>query len=166
MTGIDGKRREHRKDALVEVRAEIRPIRLVEIGEGGEDNARCGKFRDKFVEEDRFGTSALDLETLADLTQLGAGGTPIGGAISEPSRDLILQTSDAEAFGSGNVTLMDSGAVALATLVKGHKLLQGRVPAGCLRYLRVVYTIGTAAMTAGKVNAVLTDGVDRSFKVQ
>jgi len=78
----------------------------------------------------------------------------------------ILQTSDAEAFGSGNVTLMDSGTIALATLVKGHKLLQGRIPAGCKRYLRVVYTIGTTTMTAGKVNAVITDGVDRSFAVQ
>jgi hypothetical protein len=78
----------------------------------------------------------------------------------------ILQTSDAEAFGSGNVTLLDSGAVALATLAQGYHVIQAAVPAGVLRYLRVVFTIATAEMTAGKFNAFLTDGIDRTFKVK
>lgn len=99
----------------------------------------------------------LFLDVSVDTTCTSAGAATV---------QATLQTSDAEAFGSGNVTLMDSGAVAVATLVKGYKLLQGRIPAGALRYLRVVYTIGTAELTAGKFNAIATTGVDRTFAVQ
>jgi len=77
----------------------------------------------------------------------------------------ILETSDDEAFGTSN-TLLSTGAVAVATLVKGYRIIQARVPAGVLRYLRVKYTIADAALTAGKFNAILTTGIDRTFAVQ
>lgn len=77
----------------------------------------------------------------------------------------ILETSDDEAFGT-STTLMSTDAIAVATLVQGYKILQGRVPSGVLRYLRCKYTIGTTTMTAGKINAILTNGIDKSFAVQ
>jgi hypothetical protein len=76
-----------------------------------------------------------------------------------------LQTCAESTFASPT-TLLASGAIPVASLVQGYRVLQGRVPGGVLRYLRVVYTVGVAALTAGKFNAFLTDGVDRSFVVK
>jgi len=73
-----------------------------------------------------------------------------------------LETSADEAFGT-STTLLSTSAIAVATLVKGYKMLQARLPAGTLRYLRLKYTIGTAALTAGKFNGILTTGIDRTY---
>lgn len=66
-----------------------------------------------------------------------------------------LETSDAEAFGSGVVTLMDSGALAKTALVANYQPFKIKLPYGCKRYLRMTYTIGTAVLTAGAFDAGL-----------
>jgi len=63
-------------------------------------------------------------------------------------------------------TLVASAAIPVASLVQGYRCLQVRVPSGAARYLQVYYTAGTENLSAGKFNAVLTDGVDNSFAVK
>lgn len=77
-----------------------------------------------------------------------------------------LQTSDAEAFGSGVDTLIATGAIGKATLVAGYTVIRTRLPTGLKRYVRMVYTIGTAALTAGKFSAALVPGTDLQNAVQ
>lgn len=70
-----------------------------------------------------------------------------------------LQTDDAANFGSA-VTLYTTGAIGKATLVAGHVPVKMRVPLGVKRYLRMLYTIGTADLTAGAWTAGLVKDVD------
>lgn len=65
-------------------------------------------------------------------------------------------TDSTSAFASP-VTLMSQPAQAItAVAAAGSKILQAKLPTGCKQYLRVVYTIGTAALTSGKFDAYLT----------
>lgn len=69
-----------------------------------------------------------------------------------------LQTDDDPAFGSAT-TIWSSGALALAALVQGYRIPPLYLPEGITeRYMRVLYTIGTATTTAGKVTAALASG--------
>jgi hypothetical protein len=73
-----------------------------------------------------------------------------------------LETDDNASFSSAT-TLWDSGAIGKATLVQGYRPTGQAglpLPSGCERYLRVTYTIATAALTAGKFDAYLADGAD------
>ncbi|UOF77210.1 major capsid protein [Caudoviricetes sp.] len=67
----------------------------------------------------------------------------------------VLQTATDLAFTSP-ITLMTSGSIAKASLVKGYNILQGAIPIGAKRYLRIVYTVGTADFTAGKISSFIT----------
>ncbi len=67
-----------------------------------------------------------------------------------------LETDDNAAFSSAK-ELWASSAIAKATLVAGYQVCAIRIPAGCERYLRVTYTVGTAALTAGVFDAFLTE---------
>ena len=49
-------------------------------------------------------------------------------------------------------------ATAVASLVAGYELLRFKLPPGVRQYSKLVYTIGTAVMTAGKVSAYLEYG--------
>jgi hypothetical protein len=72
----------------------------------------------------------------------------------------LLQTDSAEDFGSAT-TLWTSAAIGKATLVAGYEVV--RLPINGLplkRYVRVAYTIGTAALTAGKFDAFLSADAD------
>lgn len=75
-----------------------------------------------------------------------------------------LLTDDNAAFSSAS-TLWDSGAIGKATLVDGYQVCRIRVPKGAERYLKVVYTIGTAALTAGKFDAFLSPSVQDTYAV-
>lgn len=67
-----------------------------------------------------------------------------------------LETSSAEDFdGGAEVTLFDTGDIAEATLVKDYRPFKIKLPRGTKRYLRMVYTIGTQALTAGAFDAGL-----------
>jgi hypothetical protein len=65
---------------------------------------------------------------------------------------VALQTDTSSGFGSA-VTLATGSTIAVAQLSAGAELAKFRIPRGVLRYLRLVYTVGTAAMTAGSVTA-------------
>lgn len=51
---------------------------------------------------------------------------------------------------------------ALAALVAGATLWQTSPPAGTRRYLRVVFRVGTAALTAGKFEAFISTDIQRN----
>lgn len=76
-----------------------------------------------------------------------------------------LITDEDTGFATAPVTLWDSGAIGKATLVDGYAVARVRVPKGTKRYLKVVYTIGTAVLTAGKFDAFLSPSVQDSFDV-
>lgn len=64
-----------------------------------------------------------------------------------------LLTDDDPAFGTATTFPLVSTA-ALSALTTGAVLYQGRLPLGMKRYRKLVYAVGVAAMTAGKVDAV------------
>lgn len=96
---------------------------------------------------------------------LGAGGpVPIRIQVTETFNNLtsmntILETSDAEGFGSGVTILAETGDVPLASLVQGAVLSPQYVPLGASkRYLRVRYDITGTAPTTGAVTAGIVAG--------
>ena len=65
-----------------------------------------------------------------------------------------LQTDSAEGFGSA-VNLVDTGALAQATCVKGYRPIDIYLPNNVKRYVRFYYTVGTANGTGGTITAGL-----------
>lgn len=63
-----------------------------------------------------------------------------------------LVTSVDEAFTSP-VTLLTTPAIPKATLVRGYQFAIGFLPPGVLQFTKLVYTVATGPMTAGKINA-------------
>jgi hypothetical protein len=72
---------------------------------------------------------------------------------------ISLQTASDAAFTSP-VTLLTSDAISKVTLTQGYQAFFAVIPRGCLRYLRLYYTVTTGPMTAGKVTSSLSlDGL-------
>lgn len=71
--------------------------------------------------------------------------------------NIQLQTSE---DGSTYTTLCESGAIPLANLVAGSRLLAAPVPMGVKKYLRVYYSVGTGPLTAGAFTAGLVLDLD------
>ncbi len=71
---------------------------------------------------------------------------------------VVLQTDDNVSF-TTPVEFPLTGALALAALGANTELVKQRLPIGLERYIRVVYRIGTAATTAGTVDAFLVKDV-------
>ena len=65
-----------------------------------------------------------------------------------------LVTDDNEAFSSAT-TLLSTPAIPKATLVRGYQFSIGYLPPNVERYVKLVYTVGTADFTAGNINAAL-----------
>jgi hypothetical protein len=57
-------------------------------------------------------------------------------------------------------TLVQSDAIAVASLVAGYKFLPGELLGGTQRFIRLNYVIGTAAMTGGTLKAALVPSLD------
>ena len=57
-------------------------------------------------------------------------------------------------------TLAESAAIPVASLVQGYRFFENGVPGPTSRYLRLNYVVGTAAMTAGKLDAALVPSLD------
>ena len=72
----------------------------------------------------------------------------------------LVQMADDEDFTENAETIVDTGAVAVANLGAGVKLIQQRLPLALRQYMRVRTTVATADLTAGKVDIHLVDGVD------
>lgn len=71
----------------------------------------------------------------------------------------VLQDS---ADGSTWADVLAGAALPVASVVAGAVLLQTQPPVGTRRYLRVVYRVGTAALTAGKFEAYFGLDVQRN----
>lgn len=65
-----------------------------------------------------------------------------------------LQTDDNESF-STPTTIHTSGAIGVATLVAGYRSIDLPLPSNTERYVRLYYTIASAATTSGTVTAGL-----------
>ena len=72
----------------------------------------------------------------------------------------VLQDS---ADGSTFADALVGPVVPVASVVQGVALLQACPPLGMRRYFRIVYRIGTAALTAGKFTAYVSFDVQRNI---
>lgn len=112
-----------------------------------------------------------------NIINLGAGYDEWKAALiadyGEAAKELYLHVIVSTTFTSGGsatlqVALQDSAdgaafaatsppvataAIAKASLVAGYELLRVKLPSDLRQYVKLVYTIGTAAMTAGAVDA-------------
>jgi hypothetical protein len=127
--------------------------------------------RTEFADATALNTGAAGDYVIGDVVDLGAAGRDIGNG---EELELVVQV-DTTATSGGSATLaislatddnsslssptkiVTSPAVAVASLTAGTTVFRVRVPAGTYeRYIGIVQTTGTAAFTAGKINAFLT----------
>lgn len=74
---------------------------------------------------------------------------------------VVTALHDTEAaFGDDPVTFFTSALLAIADLVAGETIVKTRLPANMGAFMKCVYTVATADMTAGKLDAFLTPDVD------
>lgn len=71
----------------------------------------------------------------------------------------VLQDS---ADGSTFADVAMGPAIAVASVVAGVNLLQIQPPVGMRRYFRVAWRVGTAALTAGKFTAYVSNAIQRN----
>lgn len=119
--------------------------------------------QDETTVADHTSDNIVDLTTAGDAIDslwLEVGVHTAATSDGNATLTVALQTSVDDAFTSP-ITLLTTAAIGKADLTKGAKLIQTRIPMGCKRYLRVLYTIGTAVLTGGKFNAYLVSGIDK-----
>ncbi|RAI15332.1 MAG: hypothetical protein DKM22_04270 [Candidatus Melainabacteria bacterium] len=75
-----------------------------------------------------------------------------------------VQTDDAENF-SNAVTLAETGAIAVASLVAGYKFPIKFLPKGIKKYLRLYYTVAGSNATTGKITAGIVDGSNEGHHI-
>ena len=93
----------------------------------------------------------LEFWTNVNTTAAAAGAATV---------NVQLQTSPDNATWT---TIYDSGALALASLVAGKRVLSTKVPQGVLKYLRVNYVVGTGPLTAGAFTSGINLDVDANY---
>lgn len=93
----------------------------------------------------------LEFWTNVNTTAAAAGAATV---------NVQLQTSPDNATWT---TIYDSGAMALASLVAGKRVLSTKVPQGVLKYLRVNYVVGTGPLTAGAFTSGINLDVDANY---
>lgn len=128
--------------------------------------------RNEFADATALSTAATGLALVGNVIDLGTDGVndvegmylvvQIDTAVTSAGAATVAFTlaSDAQAAiavdGSATVHAT-TAAVAKATLVGGYTVAQIALPKGQYeRYLGILQNVGTAALTAGKVNAFLT----------
>lgn len=78
---------------------------------------------------------------------------------------ITLNTDDALNAGGTDLaadnTLWTSASIAKTALTDGAMLVKMPLPPGIQRYLRLTYTVGTANLTAGAIDAGLVWGIDQ-----
>ncbi len=72
----------------------------------------------------------------------------------------VLQDS---ADGSSWADVVAGPAVAVASVTAGTTLLQVQPPTGMRRYFRIAWRVGTAALTAGKFTAYVSNSIQRNI---
>lgn len=135
--------------------------------------------RTEFADATALATAGTGRQLVGDVIDLGATSQDIG--TGEPLY-LVIQAaanftsggaatvafelaSDAQAAiatdGSATVRFATS-AIPVATLVAGYLVAAVQLPAGNYeRYLGILANVGTAALTAGSINAFLTHDISR-----
>jgi hypothetical protein len=115
------------------------------------------------LQQDNASTNILDTGAAQDegigqsvylTVKCSTTATSGGSATVQP----VLQTATDAAF-TTPIDVLIGTATAVASVTAGTELLKAKLPTGLKRYLRVVYRIGTAALTAGKFDAFLTNDV-------
>jgi len=100
-------------------------------------------------------TSDLEGSCMYLVIQVDTAVTSAGSATVQFS--LCSDAQAAIAVDGSQTTHFSTAAIGKATLVAGHRVCAVELPSGSYeRYVGVVQTTGTAALTAGKVNAFLT----------
>lgn len=127
--------------------------------------------RNEFADATALNTGAAGDYVIGDVIDLGVAGRDLGNG-----EDLELVVSvDTTATSGGSATLaislatddnsslssptkiVTSPAIPVASLTAGTTAFRVRLPSGTYeRYIGIVQTTGTAAFTAGKINAFLT----------
>lgn len=108
-------------------------------------------------------TSVGAVSEVLDMGLAGYGpGTPVRLKVrvqtaftSGGSATLAIVVYSGATSGATTRTEYTLAAVAVASLVAGYSLVDIVLPAAVMRWLKVTYTVGTAAMTAGAVDAFL-----------
>lgn len=93
----------------------------------------------------------LEFWTTVNTTAAAAGAATV---------NVQLQTSPDNATWA---TIYDSGALALAALTIGKRVVSAKVPAGVQKYLRVNYSVGTGPLTAGAFTSGINLDVDNNI---
>lgn len=69
--------------------------------------------------------------------------------------EFFLQCHEDSSFSTNTINLVDTGAIAQATLVAGYRPIDIYLPNNCERYVRMYYTVATANGSGGTVTAGL-----------
>ena len=96
----------------------------------------------------------LEFWALVNTTATAAGAATV---------NVQLQTSPDN---STWTTIYDSGALALAALKAGKRVVSVKAPAGVQRYLRVNYSVATGPLTAGAFTSGINLDVDANTPYQ
>lgn len=128
--------------------------------------------RSEFADATALSTAATGLALVGDVIDLGTDGinevdgidlfvtvdTAITSAGSATVEFQLVSDAQAAIAVDGSATVhYKSAAVPKATLVAGYTVVNVKLPKGQYeRYLGILQNVGTAALTAGKVNAGMT----------
>lgn len=128
--------------------------------------------RNEFADATALGTSGTGLQLVGDVIDTGGDGindvdnlylvVQVDTAVTSAGAATVdfKLASDAQAAiaTDGSATVhFSSGAIAKATLVAGYYVAKVELPKGTYeRYVGILADVGTAALTAGKINAFLT----------
>ena len=70
----------------------------------------------------------------------------------------LQDSADNSSFAAVTPAAVATAAIPVASLTAGYTIIKMPLPSGLRRYLKLVYTIGTAAMTAGAIDAWISHG--------
>lgn len=128
--------------------------------------------RNEFADATALSTAATGLALVGDVIDLGTDGindvegmylviavdTAVTSAGAATAEFQLVSDAQAAIAVDGSATVhAKTAAVPKATLVAGYTVCQIALPKGQYeRYLGILQNVGTAALTAGKINAFLT----------
>ncbi len=96
VAGVDGQRREHREDAVLELLDQHLAVVLVEVVPARQHHAVVGQAGHDLAEEHLLEAGRQLGDPVADREQLLGRRATVGGGAGEPRRDLVLEAGDAD----------------------------------------------------------------------
>lgn len=111
---------------------------------------------------DQIDTGGDGINFVDDLYFVVSVATTATSSGSATAKFLLVSDASASIATDGSATVhLETDAVPVATLAAGYTVFAGRLPKGEYeRYIGVLQTTGSAAFTAGAVNAFLTPNID------